>query len=162
MYDTEKDLLDALHAGPAMLEGLLARCTQEEAAEARGGDEGWSVVEVVCHLRDCEERAVERAVAMRDSDDPVLEGYDQDAWARERHYAADDLRRAFTAFCHYRAQHVAALGALSSAGWQRTGRHTEMGSITILGQAQHIAAHDAIHAAQIARQLGLATPHTSD
>jgi hypothetical protein len=91
MYDTPKDLLDALRATPTVLEALLRDCTQEQAQRARGGDEGWSVVEVLCHLRDAEERALERMRAMRDQAAPFLPGYDQERWARERNYAVVQL-----------------------------------------------------------------------
>jgi hypothetical protein len=66
MYDTAKDLLDAFRATPDILEGLLEGCTEEQARAARGGDEGWSIVEVMCHLRDAEERALERMRTIRD------------------------------------------------------------------------------------------------
>ena len=81
MYDQPKDLIDALQAAPATLAGVLHGVSQQQAAAARGGDEGWSVTGVRCHLRDAEERALERLLAMRDQDDPFLAGYDQDAWA---------------------------------------------------------------------------------
>lgn len=153
MYDVPRDLLDSLSAAPAVYERLLRDCTQQQAQTARGGDEDWSIVEVLCHLRDAEERALERTLAMRDSDAPFLPGYDQAQWARERDYAAADLRDALAAFVRLRAQHVQTLEGLAPAGWERTGRHEEWDQITISGQALHMAAHDVIHAAQIARQL---------
>ena len=66
MYDTARDLTDALAAAPDALEGALAGVDADLARRAHGGDEGWSVVEVVCHLRDAEERAAERMRAIRD------------------------------------------------------------------------------------------------
>src|SRR5438309_3404860 len=114
MYNTPGDLLDAFHAMPEVLVKTLEGCTQEQAQAARGGDENWSVVEVVCHLRDAEERALERMRLMRDEDDPFLEGYDQEAWARERNYAGADLRDALATFLRLRAQHIAELEALSA------------------------------------------------
>jgi hypothetical protein len=153
MYDLSADTLDGLRAGPEVFAGLLSNCSPEQARSARGGDEDWSIVEVMCHLRDAEERALERTEAMRDTDDPFLPGYDQAQWARERDYASADLRDALAAFGRFRSRHVAALAALSPDAWQRTGRHEEQGQITIEAQALHMAAHDAIHAAQIARQL---------
>src|SRR3954447_8742809 len=131
MYDESKDLMDAYRAGPTVIEAMLHGCSQEQARAARGGDEGWSVVEVLCHLRDAEERALQRILAMRDEDDPAIAGYDQEAWARERNYAGDDMRRALAAFQDSRAQHVAELAALAPAAWERTGRHAEQGTITI-------------------------------
>ena len=61
MYDQPKDLIDALRATPAILEGLLRGVTQQRVQAARSGDAGRSIVEVTCHLRDAEERALERA-----------------------------------------------------------------------------------------------------
>jgi hypothetical protein len=153
MPDVSQDLLDALRAAPEVLEGLLDGCTQEQANAARGGDEGWSVVEVVCHLRDAEERALERMRLMRDEDNPVITAYNQEAWAKERNYAATDLREALAAFNRFRAQHIAELAQLSPQQWERSGQHEERGNMTISSHTLHMAAHDAIHAAQIARQL---------
>ena len=157
MYDTSRDLLDGFRAAPTVFEALLRDCTQEQAQAARGGDENWSVVEVVCHLRDAEERGLERTRAMRDGAAPFLPAYDQDVWARERNYAAADLREALAAFLRFRAQHIAALEALPPTAWERPGEHEEQGRITIHAQILHLVAHDTIHAAQIARQLGQAS-----
>lgn len=153
MYDTTHDLADALAAGPDALDGLLAGVDGDLARRAKGGDEGWSIVEVVCHLRDAEERAVERVRAMRDEDTPPLGAYDQDAWAIERDYAADDLGEATATFARHRADHVATLRSLPACGWVRGGRHAEHGSITIENHTIHIATHDVQHLAQIARAL---------
>jgi hypothetical protein len=153
MYDIPKDLLDAFRAAPAIYTALLSGVSQEQARAARGGDENWSVVEVVCHLRDAEERGLERMRAMRDHEQPLLPGYDQEAWARERNYAADDLQAALAAFLRFREQHIAELAALAPADWERTGQHAEQGRITISAHTLHLVSHDTIHAAQIARHL---------
>lgn len=154
MYDTGKDLLDALAAAPDTFRFLLRDVTQERAASARGGDEGWSVVEVMCHLRDAEERSCERVRLMRTEDNPLLSGYDQDEWAKERDYAAQDLRQALDDYVRFREQHIKELAALSPQDWERPGRHEEQGDITIAAHTLHIVAHDAQHAAQLAWQLG--------
>jgi hypothetical protein len=154
MYNTPQDLLGGYRATPKVLDALLQGVTQEQAKRARGGDEGWSVVEVVCHLRDAEERALERCQAMRDQVNPSLPGYDQEAWARERNYAAADLQQALKSFITFRERHVAALEALAPAAWERTGQHSEMGTVTILGHTAHMVGHDLVHMAQIVRQLG--------
>src|SRR5713226_3483019 len=107
MYDSHQDVLDALRAAPEVFEALLHECTQERASTARGGEEGWSVVEVICHLRDAEERALERMRSMRDAVSPHLAAYDQERWAKERNYAAADLREALAAFIDFRGQHMA-------------------------------------------------------
>ncbi len=153
MYDTPKDLLDAFRSTPAVLDALLAGCTQEQAQAARGGDENWSVVEVVCHLRDAEERGLQRTRMMRNHPNPFLEAFDQDAWARQRNYAGEDLRVALASFLQSREQFIAELEKMSPEEWERHGRHEEQGDITISSHVLHLVAHDAQHAAQIARQL---------
>lgn len=157
MYDSSKDALDALQAAPSLFQWLLHGCTEEQARAARGGDEGWSVIEVLCHLRDAEERALERMRSMRNSVDPFLAAYDQDLWAQERNYGTANLHEALAAFVRFREQHIAELKALSPAEWERRGQHEEQGTITILSSAIHLVTHDAIHSAQIARQLGQVT-----
>jgi len=153
MYNTPLDLLDAFRATPDTLQALLGDVTHAQAAVARGGDENWSVVEVVCHLRDAEERGLERMRSMRDMPDPKIAGYDQARWAVERNYAATDLSVAFSAFLKLRATHVMELAGLSQEQWEQSGQYAELGSITISSHTLHLVSHDAVHLAQIARQL---------
>ena len=154
MQDTYNYLVDALRAALTVFDALLHDCTQEQAQAARGGDEGWSVVEIICHLRDNEECVLERTGLMRDEADPFIAAYDQEQWARERNYAADNLREALAAFVRLRTSHIAELAALTPAEWERTGQHQERGRITISNQTLRVVCHDTIHAAQLSRQLG--------
>ena len=153
MYNTTQDLLDAFGATPHTIQGLLRGHTHEQAVIARGGDENCSVVEVVCHLRDAEERGLERTRLMRDQTNPWLAGYDQAQLAKDRNYAATPLDDAVAAFLKLRTTHIAELAALSSQEWERPGEHEEQGTITIGNHILHLVSHDAIHLAQIARQL---------
>ncbi len=154
MQDEYNYMVDALGVTPVLLETLLAGVTQAQAQAARGGDEGWNVVEVVCHLRDHEERMLERLRAMRDEDNPAIVPYNQEELARERQYAAQELRQALADWKRLRENHVALLAALAPADWGRTGRHPERGPITIGIQTLRLLCHDSIHAAQLARQIG--------
>ena len=153
MYNTAQDLLDAYKATPDTLTGLLQNVSEERASAARGGDENWSVIEVLCHLRDAEERNLERVQLMRTQDNPLLEAYDQDQWARERNYAAARLDEALDAFLKFRALTLYELAALTPQEWGRPGRHSEMGQMDLINYIHHLVSHDAIHLAQIARQL---------
>ena len=154
MYDIPGDLLDGLRSAEPVYRKLLEGVTQEQAQAARGGDEGWTIVEVLCHLRDTEERAVERARRMATEDNPFLEAFDQDAWAIERRYAEQNVTSALADCLRYKREHIALLEGLPAEAWKRTGRHEERGDIDIESHTLHMVAHDAQHAAQIARQLG--------
>ena len=153
MYDSRRDILDALAAAPDGFGQLVAGIDADLARRARGGDEGWSVVEVACHLRDAEERTLERVVAMRDTPNPKLPGYDQEAWAIERDYAAGDLAAALGAYTATRGRLVGILEALPAEGWARPGVHDEAGPVTIESLLAHIVSHDVQHLGQIARAL---------
>ena len=153
MYNLQKDLLDALQAAPETLIGLLEGIGTDQAHSARGGDENWSVVEVACHLRDAEEFFLKRFQAMRDQDNPVITGYDQEALAKLRNYQDADIQTALASFNAFRRQVISELSKLTPEQWQRTGQHSELGQITIFAQTIHHVTHDAIHCAQIARQL---------
>ncbi len=153
MYNSNKELVEGLAATIDNLECILNGLSAERARTARGGDENWSVVEVVCHLRDTEEMMLQRMRTMRDEENPRIAGFDQDALAIEKNYAADDLRAAFGAFVALRKQHTAELAALSPEQWERTGTHGIPGPVTIFSHTLHDFWHDTIHLAQIARQL---------
>jgi hypothetical protein len=153
MYDLHRDLLDALKATPETLTGLVAGVSEAQARAAKGGDEDWSVVEVICHLRDAEEISLQRIEAMRDQDVPLIPGYAQEALARERDYKSADLKSALAGFIAFRQRLVATLSAFTPEQWERAGQHKEFGRITIFSHVVHKVSHDAIHCAQIARQL---------
>jgi hypothetical protein len=153
MYDLDRELIDALKSTGETLKGLLSQVSVAQAKSAKGGDENWSVVEVICHLRDAEEISLQRMQTMRDQDRPKITGYDQEALARERNYNETNLYAALNAFIVFRERRIAALSALSSEEWERSGEHNEFGRITIFAHTLHKVSHDAIHCAQIARQL---------
>jgi hypothetical protein len=110
-------------------------------------------VEVICHLRDAEEISLQRTIAMRDIDDPQIIGYNQETLAQERDYQNANLLDALTGFVNFREQHLSVLFALPSEQWERSGQHDEIGEITIFSFVIHKVSHDAVHCAQIARQL---------
>jgi hypothetical protein len=153
MYNSTRDMLDAFQATPDVLRKLLEDVSQEQAQFAKGGDEDWSVVEVLCHLRDAEEFALNRNKLMRDKDNPSITPYDQEQLAIDRHYADQDLRQVLSDFFHLRQEHMSLLENLSEEDWHRPGQHLETGHIEIFDHTLHMVCHDAIHCAQIARQL---------
>lgn len=153
MQDQHHELIDALNATPETLKGLLNQVTLEQTRSAKGGDENWSVVEVICHLRDAEEISLGRVQTIRDQDHPKIPTYDQEALARERNYRAADPHAALEAFAGFRKRHTAVLCALSAEEWERSAEFEASGHVTISAHTVHKLYHDSIHCAQIARQL---------
>ncbi len=152
-FETRAEILDVYRSTPTTLRALLRDLPDALARQRGAGAEAWSIVEVVCHLRDAEVRALERVRRMRDEERPRLAAYDQAALAAEEGYQEQSLPAALAAFERARAEHVATLEALDPAGWERVGLHEEVGEISITDLAAHMAAHDAVHLAQIARRI---------
>jgi hypothetical protein len=153
MYNTIQDLLNAYRSTPETLQALLRNYSPKKVTTPGVREEEWSVVEVICHLRDSEEASLTRTRLMRDQTNPQLSARDGAKLAIELNYASIPLDSALSAFLKFRAEHIQELSALSPEQWERTGQHPSVGQITIRGQIAHLVAHDAIHLAQIARQL---------
>ncbi len=148
--DERAELIETYRATPVTLRALVRGIDDEQARQRPTAGE-WSIVEVVAHLGDAEERAHERVRRMIEEEHPFLPAYDPAALAEQRNYRSMSLAQALERFERLRAEHVATLARLDAAGWQRRGQHEETGAITVESLTRHMAAHDAIHLAQIAR-----------
>jgi hypothetical protein len=153
MYDSQREMIEALRATPETVKTLLRSAAEDQIRNARGGDENWSAVEIICHLRDTEEIILQRMQTIRDEENPTISSFDQVGLAKERHYAADDPHAALATFADYRRQHTAELEVMTAEQWELAGEHATLGTVTIFNHTLHIVWHDAVHLAQIARQL---------
>ena len=152
MFDTRAELLDVYRSTPVTLRALVAG-VDDALLKRRPVDDGWAIIEIVAHLVDTEERAMKRVERMLHEDNPALPAYDPAELAEVRHYRSMALDERLGLFTSLRQTHVALLEGLDAAAWSRTGQHEETGEITIEALTAHMAAHDAIHLAQIARIL---------
>ena len=111
----------------------------------------WSAREIVHHLADSESFSAQRLRKLLSESNPVLEGYDQDAWAILLRYNLRDHAPALELFRAVRATTAQLLPEMSEEDWQRAGWHTEHGLYTPTTWLQIYAVHAHNHAAQIAR-----------
>ena len=140
---------------PVLLHALLHGITRERAMESTDGPDGWSVVEVVCHLRDYEGFFRGRAEQMLAEEHPVLPAYDHEALAIERDYQHEELREALAVLLEERRQSIALFESLRPEQFARTGVHPENGGITVMDSLIQLTNHDITHLDQIARCLNL-------
>jgi hypothetical protein len=150
MYDEREELLKALRANPVTLRALVDR-VDDAARRRRPSPDEWAIVEVVAHLADTEERALDRVRRMLSEANPRIPAFDQAALAVERNYLAMDVDAELARFEALRHEHVELLTSLDDAAWQRPGVHAEQGRMTVQLYVAHIAGEDADHLAQIAR-----------
>jgi uncharacterized damage-inducible protein DinB len=152
MFDARSELLDAYRSAPVTLRALVTGA--DDALVKRQPVEGeWSVIEIVTHLADAEEMVIKRIERMLTEDDPALPAYSPDDLADARGYRSRDLSEELDRFESVRGALVFRLEELDDSGWTRTGQHEEVGEITVEDMTAHMAAHDSVHLAQIARIL---------
>jgi len=136
---------------------VLDGVTQEQAETLREGDDGWTILEIVCHLRDYQEIFMGRAQQMLNEDNPTLTPYDADAREAmiiEREYAKQNLQAVFNDYVATRHTFIKLMESLDDADLDRIGTHPMIGTVAVATPIYHTTLHDADHTEQIARILG--------
>jgi hypothetical protein len=145
-------LVEQYARGPERIREALAR-VPGEALKWRPGPGKWSAHEVVVHCADAETNAALRIRYLLAEKEPLIVGYDQDAWARLFDYHAQPLEESIATAAAARARTVPLLRAMTEADWKKSGRHTESGPYTAEDWLRIYAAHLEGHASQIERNV---------
>jgi hypothetical protein len=111
----------------------------------------WSAAEIVHHLADSETTSGLRLRRLLVEDHPLIQGYDQDAYAGSLNYNNREIAPALDAFRSARATTAQLFEYMTEQDWQREGTHSESGSYTAEDWLTIYAAHAHNHAAQIRR-----------
>jgi hypothetical protein len=111
----------------------------------------WSAAEIVHHLADSETTSGLRLRRLLVEDHPLIQGYDQDAYAGRLNYNNREMAPALDAFRSARATAAQLFEFMSDADWHREGTHSESGSYSVEGWLTIYASHAHNHAAQIRR-----------
>jgi hypothetical protein len=149
----ERDaLVDQYARGPERIREALAK-VPEEALRWRPGTGKWSVHEIVVHCADSETNAAMRIRYLLAEKEPLIVGYDQDAWARLFDYHAQGLEESLEAAAAARGRTVPLLRRMNDTDWAKAGRHTESGPYTAEDWLRTYAAHLEGHARQIERNV---------
>jgi hypothetical protein len=145
--------VERLERAPVALAQVL-RGRSDARLSRRPAPDAWSAKEIVCHLRDAEERLatwIEQVLVM---DEPVLvEGSSPDRWAADRQYARHHAGQAWEAFSARRDDTLALVRGLRPREWARAGRHPHRGRTTVDDLVTMAAWHDDLHLDQIRRAL---------
>jgi uncharacterized damage-inducible protein DinB len=147
-------LVEPLRALPRQLADALQGITEAEAAR-RPAPDGWCIRELLGHLRDAAEVYHKRLYMMSTQTDPVLEPYDQEAFARDHRYMERDINEMLRELGEFRALTVQLLTSLVNWNWARTGQHLEIGRVSIRQLVEHMVEHEADHLAEIRRLRAL-------
>ena len=141
-------LIDQYADGPRRLRAALAT-VPKEAIQWRPKSGEWSAHEVVVHCSDSETQSASRIRVLASEKDPIIQGYDQEQWARDFDYHAHPLDVALAAVDGVRANTAALLRRLPDSAWSKVGRHSESGRYTAEDWLRIYADHLENHARQI-------------
>jgi hypothetical protein len=111
----------------------------------------WSAAEIVHHLADSETTSGLRLRRLLSEDHPLIQGYDQDAYATGLYYNQREIGPALDLFRSTRACTAQLFDFMSDADWQREGTHSESGSYSAEDWLKIYADHGHNHAGQIRR-----------
>ncbi len=111
----------------------------------------WSAAEIVHHLADSEGQSAARIRKLLTEPHPVIQGYDQDEWARALRYNERPIAPALAAFRAARETTAQLLELMTDADWRRHGWHSESGAYHAERWLEIYAEHAHGHAAQIRR-----------
>jgi FMN phosphatase YigB (HAD superfamily) len=142
-----------LRSTPAALATLLAgRSPSDLTHHPQPGE--WSVVEVLCHLRDVEREVnLTRLEKVMETNNPFFAGQDTDQWAMERQYIQQDCFDAHEAFLQARMKLIAVVESLTDTDWERSIRHAIFGPTSLAELINIIARHDRLHVNQVLQAL---------
>jgi hypothetical protein len=146
------ELIARYRAGADAVDAALAGASDADL-DAAPKDGGWSPRMVVRHLADSESNSYLRVRKLLAEDDPVVQGYDEEEYARRLHYDRP-VETSLAVFRAVRASTAELLERLEEQHWGRAGTHTESGPYTMDDWLEIYAAHAFDHAEQIRRVRG--------
>jgi hypothetical protein len=150
------DIQEAAAAYEAATRRFLdaARGAPADGLDRRHPD-GWSARQVIHHVADSEAQSYARLRRLLAEPQPVIQGYDEAAWAAAPALGYDTLpvEHPIAVTAAVRAASLDLVRRLSPADLERAGRHSESGPYTVRTWLDLYIAHPADHAGQLERAL---------
>ena len=140
---------------------MIGDVSQQEAQTLRDGPDGWSILEIVCHVRDYQDIFLERVERMVAEDHPTLTPYDaeaREALITQNQYAQQNLKAVYQDYVATRHRFIALVTGMDEAQLARTGNNPLTGIINPVVTTFHTIMHDVDHTEQIARVRGMTMP----
>jgi uncharacterized damage-inducible protein DinB len=144
--------LRSLQKTPTLLSLALQGITEQEAQNATDGAEGWSVLFILCHLRDFEAIFLERVRLTVETHEPqLLLVRSNEELTVFNDYANQTIADVRAELSTLREKTITYLTPLTEEQLKRVGIHPLMGASTALEFIVNIALHDIDHIEQIVR-----------
>lgn len=140
---------------------VIGGVSQQEAQTLRDGPDGWTILEIVCHVRDYQEIFMERVQRMVAEDYPTLTPYDavaREALITQNQYAQQNMNAVYQDYVQTRHQFIELVTGLDESQLAQTGKNPLTTDIDPMVSIFHTIMHDVDHAEQIARVRGMPMP----
>lgn len=140
----DKALIDTFESGGSRVKAAIAGLSSEQLRWRPPGDANigrWSIQQVVLHLMDSDLIWTSRMKLIIAEDNPQIIAYDETKFANSLMYDQQDAARAVEILDLNRRQFAMALRRLDAPAFARTGRHSEIGPITLAFSIQAMIGH---------------------
>jgi hypothetical protein len=133
------------------ISALTGNLTDEQLALSPGKRD-WSAVEILAHLRGCNDVWTHSIYAMLAENHPTLALLDERRWAKVTRYATLGFHQSFQAFALSREELLRVLRDLPEESWART---CDIGGRkhSVFSQVRRMALHEQEHCEQIEETL---------
>ena len=141
-----------LRKTPTILKTILKGMTQEQVATLRDGTDGWSILFILCHLRDLEEIYTQRVRDLLAQPNPIFRTVSNEALVQQNNYDEQPFESVLDEYCARRTKLIALLETVVTEDqWLLSGTHPSQGPATLLDVAVNCGLHDIDHIEQITR-----------
>jgi DinB superfamily len=154
LYDqplTIEEVLTALAGQPRTIERLTAGTPSARLQRTPPG--GWSVNDVLAHLRSCDDMWGRYMRTIAAEDHPTIRAVNPTSWIKSTNYPSLEFAASFRAYWKQRGELVKFLRHLPRTAWSRSATVTGGGrprERTVLEYGRWLANHERTHLRQIA------------
>ncbi len=141
-----RDPKEVISSTPGKIEKLFSQMTSARAEQPWAPGK-WSPRQIICHLADCELVFSFRLRQTLAEDNPTLQPFDQDRWAKN--YAAYSASEALAVFASARRWNCDLVKSLDASAFDRPANHPERGDLTFKSILEMMAGHDLNHLKQL-------------
>lgn len=142
------ELLERYRRGAELVAVAMTGAAGSELDFSPAPDQ-WSIRQIIAHLSDAELVGAMRFRKVIAEDNPALEAFDQEAWARNLDYSRRKPSQTLETFRRIRAENYELLKSVPEQAFERKGNHSERGPLSLLQLLHGYAEHAEAHATQL-------------
>ena len=145
--------IDQLRKSIPVIGSIIRSKSPEAMRTYRDGGDGWTTLEIMCHLRDFENVYLQRARLTLEQDNPDLPFPDPNQLVIDNRYNEQDIEAVYREWVEAREAYVTLLEGVDDEQGERPANHPTRGPFTLHDQLFLTVWHDTNHIEQMTRTL---------